>query len=52
MCKATTVVEMKDLIMQWEIDPVLNGLDLKMEPGERLAIVGPSSSGNSSILIL
>lgn len=32
--------------------PVLNGFDLRVEPGERLAIQGPSGSGKSLLLDL
>ena len=52
MPQTTTVVEMQDLIMHWGNNPVLSRLNLKMKPGERLAIVGPSGSGKSTILKL
>ena len=36
----TPVVEMRDLTMQWGPRPVLDRVNLRMEPGERLAVVG------------
>ena len=43
---------MEDLSMQWGPNPVLERLNLTMQAGERLAIVGPSGSGKSTILKL
>ncbi|MFZ4565160.1 MAG: ABC transporter ATP-binding protein [Prochlorococcaceae cyanobacterium] len=44
------VVEMRDLNLRRGDRLILDGLDLTLLPGERLAIVGPSGAGKTSIL--
>lgn len=46
------MVELRDVSMQFEDKKVLDGLSLRVEPQERLVIMGQSGSGKSTILRL
>jgi phospholipid/cholesterol/gamma-HCH transport system ATP-binding protein len=46
------MVELRDVHMQFEEKKVLDGFSLKVEPQERLVIMGQSGSGKSTILRL
>jgi len=46
------MVELRDVHMQFEEKKVLEGVSLKVEPQERLVIMGQSGSGKSTILRL
>jgi phospholipid/cholesterol/gamma-HCH transport system ATP-binding protein len=52
MTTPTHMVQMRDVCMQFEEKKVLDGLSIKMEPEERLVIMGQSGSGKSTILRL
>ena len=52
MSEPQSVVEMRELTMQWGSRPVLDRVNLTMQPGERLAVVGPSGAGKSTVLRL
>jgi phospholipid/cholesterol/gamma-HCH transport system ATP-binding protein len=48
----THVVELRDVDMQFEDKKVLDGVSLKVEPQDRIVIMGQSGSGKSTILRL
>src|SRR2546430_14799010 len=52
MTTPTHMVELRDVQMQFKEKKVLDGFSLKVEPQERLVIMGQSGSGKSTILRL
>ena len=45
-------VEFRDVSFSYDGEPVLSGVNLRVEPGEAVAIVGATGSGKSSLLSL
>ncbi len=52
MTTSTHMVQIRDVGMQFEEKKVLDGLSIKVEPEERLVIMGQSGSGKSTVLRL
>jgi len=46
------IAEMHDLSVRWGSRTILNGVNLRIEPGEQLVVVGPSGAGKSTVLRL
>ncbi len=46
------VLEMEDVSYSYEDEPLLEGLDLVIERGERVALLGPNGAGKSTIMRL
>ncbi|MBB3104109.1 ABC transporter ATP-binding protein [Azomonas macrocytogenes] len=48
----TVGIEVRDLYFSYHDEPVLEGLDLTIAPGEKVAIVGTSGGGKSTLIQL
>jgi len=52
MQKTTSALATRDLVFAYDDTPVINGVDLTIEPGSSIALMGPSGSGKSTLLLL
>jgi polar amino acid transport system ATP-binding protein len=44
------LVSLRDVHLSFGSNPVLNGIDLEVQRGQAVSIIGPSGSGKSTIL--
>ncbi len=45
-------VQLRQVGRQWQSQPVLQDINLRVEPGERIALIGPSGAGKSTLIRL
>src|SRR5258708_32540938 len=44
------LIEVKSLVKNFGLKPVLRGVDLSIQPGEFVALLGPNGAGKSTLL--
>jgi len=47
---AAPLLQLSDIALTWGGDPVFSGLDLVVQPGDRIALVGRNGSGKSTLM--
>ena len=47
---AETLLQVKDLIKEYEGNRILDGVNLEIEQGQVVVVVGPSGCGKSTLL--
>ncbi|CAM3193616.1 metal ABC transporter ATP-binding protein [Streptobacillus ratti] len=44
------VIEIKDLVVTYDLEPVLENINLEIEKGDLMALVGPNGAGKSTLI--